>query len=165
MKDKSRSLTENSNCDSRIWNSQGIADDGIAESRRWDSRRIQSRTKSSCAAFSRTLWIGRRDQMRGLKTRMSRSIRYYKVVFSILYSFQGLHIVPLSNKPWRCNIKQWLCNAQQQMTTHCNIKQWLCNAQQQMTTHCNIKQWLCNPCWPITTFIISSSCIGPHSIQ
>ena len=99
MEDKSRSLTENSNWDSRRRDDHWRADDGIAESRRWDSRRIQSRTKSSCAAFSRTLWIGRRDQMRGLKTRMSRSKRYYKVVFSILYTFPRACLCPKTGEP------------------------------------------------------------------
>jgi hypothetical protein len=34
---------------------------------KWIAGRIQSRTKTSCAAISRTLWIGRRDQIQALQ--------------------------------------------------------------------------------------------------
>ena len=85
MKDKSRRLTENSN-----WDSRRITEDGIAG---------EYNQGPSCAAFSRTLWMGEGTWCKVWKTRMSRSKRYYKNGFSNLYSFPRACLCPRTGVP------------------------------------------------------------------
>ena len=123
MEYKSRSLTENSNWDSRRRDDHWRADDGIAESRRWDSRRIEDgiageynqepRQVVQRLAVHYELGEGTRDH-----SAVKKIIRYYKNGLSNLYSFpKGLHLA----QTWWPKWAAW--QVTETIATHVNNRQ------------------------------------------